>query len=102
MAKETLSRGADIKLCDPWVNPLDIAKVIPSGKYTHFNDPYKSVKSSNVIIGTTPWPDLKKLDYQKISKLMSEPKVFFDAWNYFHNEINNIEKSGLRYIGIGI
>src|SRR3989344_2283604 len=101
VAKETLLMGSKINLCDPWVNKEEIKKEIPQSKFSYFADPYKSAKSSNVIICITPWDQLKKLDYEKIAGLMTSPKIFFDARNYFFKERKMIDQAGIMYIGIG-
>lgn len=101
VAREALHLGSKINLCDPWVNKGEIKNEIPQGRFSYYADPYKSVQSSNAVICITPWDQLKKLDYKKISKLMSSPKIFFDARNYFVNEIDTIEKAGIKYIGVG-
>jgi len=101
VAKEALLMGSKINLCDPWVNKEEIKKEIPQSKFSYFADPYKSAKSSNVIICITPWDQLKKLDYEKIAGLMTSPKIFFDARNYFFKERKMIDQAGIMYIGIG-
>ena len=101
VAKDALLMGSKIVLCDPWVNPEEIPAEIPEGKYRYFDDPSKSAKSSHVIICITPWEGLKKLDWRKIGSLMTGPKIFFDARNYFVAESRAMEKAGIKYIGVG-
>ena len=101
LAKEMLFKGSKINLCDPWINKDEITKEIAAGKYSYFEDPYKSAWSSHVIICITPWEDLKKLDFRKIASLMASPKIFFDARNYFSNMKDIIEDAGIKYIGVG-
>jgi len=60
-------------------------------------DPYESVKNCMAIVCITPWEELKKLDYKKVSRRMVQPKIFFDARNYF----KDIDMKGLTYIGVG-
>ncbi len=101
VAKEALRLGAKINLCDPWVNKDEISQEIPKGKYSYFADPYNSVESSHVVICITPWEELRKLDWQKIAKLMSSPKILFDARNFFARESTVMTKAGIKYIGVG-
>jgi len=101
LAKTALRLGSKINLCDPFINPGEIVSEIPKGKFSYFADPYKSAKSSNVIICATPWPGLAKINFTKIAKLMARPKIFFDSRNYFAEERKDIEKTGIKYIGIG-
>ena len=101
VAKEALFMGSRIHLCDPWVNKEEIKMEIPPDKFSYFADPYKSVKSSSVIICITPWDQLKKLDYKKISGLMAPPKIFFDARNFFVAQSNAIKSAGLKYLELG-
>lgn len=101
VAKDMLLGGSKIILCDPWVNKEEITEKIPRGKFNYFADPYKSAKSSNVIICITPWAQLKKLDWEKIASRMIQPKIFFDARNFFVEQQSAIEKAGIKYIGVG-
>ncbi|KKS77888.1 MAG: UDP-glucose 6-dehydrogenase [Candidatus Woesebacteria bacterium GW2011_GWB1_43_14] len=100
LAKEAVSQGSKINLCDLWVNKDDIKGEI-NGEYGYFTDPYESVKSSNATICITPWPELKNLNFKKIARSMANPKIFFDARNYFNDEKNIIERAGIKYIGVG-
>ena len=100
LAKEAVSRGSKIDLCDPWVNKDDVKGEI-NGEYGYFTDPYESVKSSNAIICITPWPELKNLNFKKIADLMLEPKILFDARNYFLSESAAIRSADIKYIGVG-
>jgi UDP-glucose 6-dehydrogenase len=101
IAHEALIQNLKVNLCDPFVNKNDIKKEITSKNFNYFTNPYESARSSNVIICITPWPKLKKLKFKKIANLMSRPKIFFDARNYFAKEKNIIEKAGIKYIGVG-
>jgi UDPglucose 6-dehydrogenase len=93
LASETARLGAKINLCDPLAEKPD--------KFNFFVDPYKSAKSSHVIICTTPWKELRKLNFKRLAKLMVEPKIFFDARNFFAGFEDEIEKAGMKYIGVG-
>jgi UDPglucose 6-dehydrogenase len=101
LAKEALLLGSKINLCDPWVDTDEITKEIATEDFSYFADPYESVKGSHVIICITPWPQLKKLRFRKIARLMASPKIFFDARNYFAECRNIIEAAGIKYIGVG-
>jgi len=60
-------------------------------------DPYESVKNCMAIVCITPWEDLLKVDYKKVSRQMKNPKIFFDARNFF----KDTDMKGLTYIGVG-
>jgi UDPglucose 6-dehydrogenase len=69
----------------------------PSLKIT----PYDSVEWANAIVCITPWAELKKLNFKRISKLMMKPRILFDARNYFKDMEDEIKKAGIKYIGVG-
>lgn len=102
LAKEMSLRGAKINLCDPWVDKTEITKEMAAGKFSYFQDPREAAKGSQAIICITPWADLKNLSFRKIAKVMTKPKILFDARNYFAKERNIIEAAGIKYIGVGI
>lgn len=64
-------------------------------------NPYESVKNCMAIVCITPWEELKKLDYKKVSRRMVKPKIFFDARNYFSELKHIIQEAGIKYIGVG-
>jgi len=101
VAKKMLLLGASIKLYDPWVNASEIEKELPQGSFQYRADPYEAATKSDVIICITPWPALKELQFDKIAKQMTGPKLFFDARNYFTFQQNNMKNVGIKHIGIG-
>jgi UDPglucose 6-dehydrogenase len=101
VAKQMHSLGAFTNFYDPWLNEAEIAKKVPKKNFKHFFDPYKSVEGSEAIICITPWPQLRELDYKKLSKKMRGAKIFFDARNYFIDKQKHIKSAGILYIGVG-
>ena len=77
------------------------AQIHPYDASDYDADPYKVVKGCMAIVCITPWEELRSLDFKKISKLMVEPRMFFDARNYFARIKGELEKVGFSYIGVG-
>ena len=63
--------------------------------------PQDSAEGCMAIICITPWEKLKGVDFKGLSGVMVEPKIFFDARNYFAELRSLIECAGIRYIGVG-
>lgn len=82
LIRDLTRMGARINISDPEFWDMDL---------------YDSVKDCMAIVCITPWDELRRLDFKKISKLMKSPKIFFDARNYF----KDIDMKGLKYIGVG-
>lgn len=77
------------------------AKISVYDKSYAKTDPYESVRKCVAIVCITPWEELKKIDFKKVSKQMIKPKIFFDARNYLVREGEVIRKTGINYIGVG-
>ena len=93
LMRDLKGMGARFGICDPWYED--------SSPWYENSSLYKSVEGSMAVICITPWPDLKDVDFRRVAKLMTEPKIFFDARNYFAGRQTAIEEAGLKYIGVG-
>ena len=77
---------AEFDFCDPWFRGID---------------PYSSVEDCMAIICITPWEELRSLNFERVSNLMVEPKILFDARNYFEGIEDVIIDAGIKYVGVG-
>ncbi len=87
--------GAKIKAYDP--QAMERAKaVIPDIRYC--SDPYEAAKESEALLVCTEWEEFRRLDLEKVKKLMAIP-VVFDGRNIY--EPSRMAELGFKYFGIG-
>lgn len=79
IAKMLISAGARLKAYDPKAMPKASAEL----KGVKFcNDPYEAARKANCLLIMTEWDEFKRLDLEKIKKLLSHP-VIVDGRNIF-------------------
>ncbi|MCK4859570.1 MAG: UDP-glucose/GDP-mannose dehydrogenase family protein [Candidatus Omnitrophica bacterium] len=91
-----IKEGALIKAYDPAA--MKKAKEIFKDKIAYCSSPYEVAKGSEVLIILTEWEEFKKLDLQRIKKLL-KVKMVVDGRNIF--EPKKMRDLGFRYICIG-
>jgi len=87
--------GAKIKAYDPIA--VNNAKKIFS-KIEFCKDSYEAVNSAELLIILTEWNEFKKLDLEKISKLMKKTKIL-DGRNIYNPQ--EVKRFGFEYRGVG-
>ncbi len=90
-----INAGAKIKAYDPVSMPK--AKIILP-KITYCPDVYTTAKNSDALVVITEWAEFKKLDFQKIKKIMRTP-VLIDARNIYQPQ--KMKDAGFIYKSIG-
>ena len=97
MIDELLDQGAHIRAYDPVA--MDKArKLLP--EQVHFADsPYLAVTGSDAVVLVTEWPQLLKLDFRKVKRLVRRP-FLFDGRNAWPKDA--LVKMGFRYAGVGV
>jgi UDPglucose 6-dehydrogenase len=94
-----LSEEAKLKLYDPQSMPEAKKIFSHAGKRIKFvKNSYEAVKNCDCVCILTEWAEFKRLDLNRVKKLMHYP-LFADARNMFDKK--NIEALGFKYIGIG-
>lgn len=91
--------GAKIQAYDPIANNNFIA--LYGNKFRNvkiFDDNYAALKNSDGLILVTEWNEFRKIDLDKIKKLM-RGKNIFDGRNIY--DPKKVKKSGFKYYGIG-
>ncbi|MEA2088224.1 MAG: UDP-glucose/GDP-mannose dehydrogenase family protein [Patescibacteria group bacterium] len=89
-------QGAKVRVSDPV--SIDNAKKYLPDEIEFFLCPYEASARSNAIIIVTDWEHFKKIDKQKIKKVLSNYYII-DGRNIFDpQEMSNL---GFNYIGIG-
>lgn len=87
--------GAKIKVFDP--KAMSSAKKILKD-VIYSTDPYDLSRGAEALILVTEWPEFKKIDFEKIARLMKN-KVIIDGRNFW--ESNDLKKLGFKYFGVG-
>ncbi len=89
------SEGAKVKAYDP----VAIPKAKPLLNDVEFtSDPYEAASGSDALIIVTEWEEFKKLDLQKIKRLLETP-VIVDGRNIY--DPPKMQKLGFVYKGMG-
>ena len=57
------------------------------------------MKNADALILITEWNQFRRLDLEKVKKLLSVP-IFFDLRNVYEPE--EVKKYGIDYIGVGL
>ena len=112
ITKELLSEGAQIVINDPKVNQEQICVDLnkkPYKKNTNnssekgywwFSNDFEEVfTNADAILVLTEWEEYKKLDWDKLSKLMRKPAWIFDSRSIV--DPNKIKTLGVKFWKIG-
>lgn len=97
--EELLSYGAKINACDPVADEnfrLLYGKKFKSVK--QFKDNYAALKDSSGLVLVTEWNEFRRLDMQRMKKLMKS-RVVFDGRNIYDPKF--VRANGFKYYGIG-
>lgn len=97
--EKLLERGAKIQASDPVAN--ENFKMLYGSKFKNvkiYKNNYDALKNSNALILVTEWNEYRRIDADKMKKLMKE-KVIFDGRNIFNPKF--IKQNGFKYYGIG-
>jgi UDPglucose 6-dehydrogenase len=92
---ELLAEGVEVKAYDPKADREELKK---HSEIHVYPDAYAAVEDSDALILITPWPEFKKLDYQRIFSIMKRPLIF-DTQNVL--DPNALSTIGFSYFGIG-
>jgi UDPglucose 6-dehydrogenase len=94
-----LKLGAKINACDPVSNKN--FKMLYGKRFKRvklFDDNYASLKNTDGLILVTEWNEFRRLDIDRMKKLMKE-RVIFDGRNIYDPKF--IRSNGFKYYGIG-
>lgn len=97
--EKLLKAGAKIQACDPVAN--DNFKMLYGKKFSAvklFKNNYSALKNSDGLVLVTEWNEFRKVDIDKMKKLM-KTKVVFDGRNIF--DPKKLKVNGFKYYGIG-
>jgi len=97
--EKLLSFGVKINACDPVAD--ENFKILYGKKFKGvklFKDNYAALKNSDGLILVTEWNEFRRLDIDKMKKLM-KTRAVFDGRNIYDPKL--LRKSGFKYYGIG-
>jgi UDPglucose 6-dehydrogenase len=97
--EKLLEHGAKINAYDPVAN--DNFKMLYGKKFNKvkiYKDNYSALKNSDGLLLVTEWNEFRKLDIDKLKKLMKH-RVIFDGRNIYDPKF--VRANGFKYFGIG-
>ncbi len=97
--EKLLQYGAKINAYDPVAS--DNFKMLYGKKFRQvkiYKDNYSALKNSDGLLLVTEWNEFRKLDIEKLKKLMKH-RVIFDGRNIYDPKF--VRKNGFKYYGIG-
>lgn len=97
IAKVFLEKGAKLSVFDPLA--AKEARKILGSRVTWARDAYAAVRSSQLLVLATEWPQFGRLKFAHVKRLMSSPNVL-DVRNLLPAE--KLQKLGFNYLGVGI
>jgi len=92
-----VDRGASVNVYDPIA--LEKAKPLLPDQIRSFSDPYAAVKKTDAIIVCTEWPQIVKMDFKKVKRLVRKP-IVFDGRNALSGKV--LTQLGFLYTGVGV
>ena len=98
MVKESRIIQDIINISEENGNTKDQTKKILS-KLRVFNNPYKSLNSSQIVCLCTEWDEFVGYNWNKIFKIMNNPKKIYEGRNILDK--NNLESIGFKTFFIG-
>lgn len=88
--------GPKVTVYDP--KAMENAKKLLGNKVQYAKDAYEAVKGADVLVILTEWNQFKKLDLEKLAKLMKHKRMV-DLRNTFRPE--DVKVAGFEYVGVG-
>lgn len=88
--------GPKVTVYDP--KAMENAKKLLGNKVQYAKDAYEAVKGADVLVILTEWNQFKKLDLEKLAKLMKHKRLV-DLRNTFRPE--DVKVAGFEYVGVG-
>ncbi len=94
--KELIKSGATVKAFDP--HAMNNANVALGNRIVYCRNVYDAAEGSDILVIATDWNQFRRLDLDKIKRLMKEPKIA-DLRNTL--DPNIVLKKGFIYEGVG-
>jgi len=97
---ELIEKGAFIRAYDP--QGMEEANKYFEDYYDdilYCNNEYEVIKRADALVLLTEWNQFRRLDLEKIKRLLKRP-IFFDFRNVYEKE--EVEEKGINCYGVGI
>jgi UDPglucose 6-dehydrogenase len=97
--EKLLGHGAKVQATDPVAN--ENFRMLYGKKFKGvklFENSYSALKNADALVLVTEWNEFRKLDIEKMKKLMKH-RVIFDGRNIYNAKF--IKQNGFKYYGIG-
>ncbi len=96
--QELLREEAVVRAYDPKAVP-NMKRLFPEGEdLKYFSDKYEAVKGAEALLIITEWDEFKKVNFNKLKKLMELP-IILDGRNIYNPE--EVRKLGFEYYSVG-
>jgi len=92
---DMLAAGVKVSAHDP---KADRAEVAGHKEFKFFEDAYDALKGAQAMVLITGWADYRKLDFERVKKLMARP-VIIDVNNML--DADNLQALGFTYLDVG-
>jgi UDPglucose 6-dehydrogenase len=98
LCQRLLKEGAILRVYDPQAMEKAKAVLRPSPAVTYVSDMNAAAEGCDALAVATEWPEFKKLDLERVRKVMTHP-IMFDGRNLFDPQ--EMERLGFIYKSIG-
>lgn len=97
--RKLLEEGAELRLYDPKAME-NMRRIFPekAQQVSYVKSAYEAIKGANALLVITEWEEFKKLDLNKVKKLMANP-IIVDGRNIF--ELSELKNLGFEYYPTG-
>ncbi|MBV1817947.1 UDP-glucose dehydrogenase family protein [Clostridium cochlearium] len=96
---ELAKKGAKFKVYDPIAYKEAKWRLENiQDKIIYCDNEYEAMENSDALVIITEWNQFRKLDLDRVKESLKQP-YFFDFRNIYRKD--NMEKQGLKYIGVG-
>ncbi len=97
---QLIESGALIRAYDPQ-SMAEAEKYLSQyrSSISYCSDPYEAMEGSDALILITEWNQFRRLDLEKVKRLMAEP-IFFDLRNVYDK--GECSEAGIEHIGVGV
>ncbi|MDO8557897.1 MAG: UDP-glucose/GDP-mannose dehydrogenase family protein [bacterium] len=97
LARAFISRGAKLSIYDPMA--LGGAQKVLGTQVSYARNAYGALKSSELLVLATEWPEFGRLEFGHIKRIMKTPNIL-DVRNFLPAE--KLQNLGFNYLGVGI
>ena len=97
IARKLIQQGAIVRATDP-VAMNNSRTFHPDLKLTYCETPLEALRNVDAVVLVTEWQEYRDLDWGKVKETLRNP-IILDGRNFL--DVNEMERMGYRYIGVG-